>query len=230
MATAKKAEESIVVKIARLEKKVVHVKLIGDTPLIMHAWSEKAKKMMLAAQQGKKAGKAKEYRNPVREFIDSMYWLSHKPELPDNATEEECEQAFEAAIEAGAQFGFPCSAFKMAGNSTAYRANWVKNQMGLRAAYFIRPNVGDFVIIHSDPPVMREDMVKIGMGSSDLRYRGEFRNWWCEFDVEYCEAFGFDLESLLSIIDAGGVANGVGEWRSERDGIFGRYHIETSGK
>lgn len=227
MAT-KKSDEAIIVKIAKLEKKIVHVKLIGDTPLIMHAWSEKAKKQMLDAQQGKKKGKAKEYRNPVREFIDSMYWLSHKPILADDASEEECERAFEAAIEAGAQFGFPCSAFKMAGNSTAYRANWVKNQMGLRAAYFIKPQVGDYVIIHSDPPVMREDMVKIGLGSSDLRYRGEFRNWWCEFDVEYCEAFGFSLDALLSIIDAGGTANGVGEWRSERDGIFGRYHIETT--
>ena len=129
-----KKDEAIVVQIAKLEKKVVHVKLIGDTPLIMHSWSEKAKKQMLDAQQGKKKGKAKEYRNPVREFIDSMYWLSHKPILADDASEEECERAFEAAIEAGATFGFPCSAFKMAGNSTAYRANWVKNQMGLRAA------------------------------------------------------------------------------------------------
>ena len=224
---AQKKEE--IIEIKPLDIKTIPIRIVGDTPLIVHAWSEKAKRMMLDAQQGKKKGKAKEHRNPVREFIDSMYWISHKPELPDDATEEECEAAFEAAIDAGAQFGFPCSAFKMAGNATAYRAGWVKNQMGLRSAYFIKPNVGDLILIHSDPPIMREDMVKIGLGTSDLRYRGEFRNWWCEFDVEYCESFGFDLEALLSIIDAGGMACGVGEWRCEKDGIFGRYHIETSG-
>lgn len=227
MANTKKTEDAVVVQIAKLEKKTVHIKLIGDTPLIMHAWSEKAKRMMLDAQQGKKKGKAKEMRNPVREFIDSMYWLSHKPELADDATEADCQKAFEDAIAAGAQFGFPVTAFKQAGNSTAYRAGWVKNQMGLRSAYFIKPQVGDMVIIHSDPPIMREDMVKLNGGTADLRYRGEFQNWWTEFDIEYCEGFGFDLNALISIIDAGGMACGVGEWRIERDGISGRYHVAT---
>lgn len=228
MAT-KKSEEPVVVQIAKLEKKTIHIKLIGDTPLIMHAWSEKPKKMMLDAQQGKKKGKVKEYRNPVREFIDSMYWLEGYPELSENATEEECEKAFEDAIKNGAKFGFPANAFKMAGNSAAYRAGLVKNQMGLRAAYFITPNIGEFVEIHSDPPVMREDMVTLNGSSADLRYRGEFQNWWCEFDVTYSPQFGFDLNSIISVIDMGGMACGVGEWRVEKDGDFGRYHVETIG-
>ena len=226
MATAKKTTETEV-NIQRLEKKCVHVKIVGDSPLIMHAWSEKAKKMMLDAQQGKKKGKVKEYRNPVAEFITSMYWLSHEPVIPDGATEEECETLFNEAIAAGAEFGFPASAFKQAGNSAAYRSGIVKNQMGLRAAYYLKPDSGEFITIHSDPPVMREDMVRIGNGSADLRYRGEFRNWWAEFDVVYSEQFGFDLESILSVIDMGGMACGVGEWRPEKDGGFGTYHIAT---
>lgn len=224
---AAKKEEQVVVQIKKIEKKTIHVKLIGDSPLIMHAWSEKAKKMMLDAQQGKKKGKVKDVRNPVREFIDSMYWLSGYPEISDNATEEECEIAFKQAIANGARFGFPCSAFKQAGNSAEYRAGLVKNQMGLRAAYYIVPNDGEFLEIHSDPPIMREDMVKIGMGTADLRYRGEFRNWYVEFDMVYAEKFGFDLESLMSVIDMGGMACGVGEWRPEKDGSFGQYHIAT---
>ena len=137
-----KKEETAVVQIAKIKKKVVHVKLIGDSPLIMHAWSTKAKLMLLDAQQGKKKGKTKDFKNPVRDFIDSMYWLSGKPDLPDNATEEQCEIAFNKAISEGARFGFPCTAFKQAGNSAAYRAGLVKNQMGLRATYYIEPNDG----------------------------------------------------------------------------------------
>lgn len=220
-------KEEIAIQIQKIEKKTIRVKLIGDTPLIMHAWSEKAKKMMLDAQQGKKAGKKKEYRNPVREFIDSMYWLTGKPVLADDATEEECEIAFEQAIANGAKFGFPATAFKQAGNSAAYRAGWVKNQMALRAAYFIKSEWGDMIEIHSDPPIMREDLVRIGMGSADLRYRGEFRNWWCEFDVVFTDGFGIRLENIINIIDAGGTACGVAEWRPERDGSFGTYHIAT---
>ena len=48
MATAKKKEESIVV--TPLELKKVEVTIVGDTPLIMHKWSEKAKKEMRDAQ------------------------------------------------------------------------------------------------------------------------------------------------------------------------------------
>ena len=45
---ASKKEE--VVEIRPLDIKEVKIKIVGDTPLIVHAWSEKAKRMMLEAQ------------------------------------------------------------------------------------------------------------------------------------------------------------------------------------
>ena len=86
------------------------VRIVGDSPLIMHAWSEKAKRMMLEAQQGKAKGKKKPIRNPMDDFIQAAYWMSGKPEYPDDASEEECTAAFEKAIENGATFGFPVTA------------------------------------------------------------------------------------------------------------------------
>lgn len=67
---AAKAQEIVTIK--PIEMKTVEITIEGDSPLIMHAWSEKAKLMMLEAQQGKAKGKAKKCRNPVDEFIQSI--------------------------------------------------------------------------------------------------------------------------------------------------------------
>lgn len=102
---------------------------------------------------------------------------------------------------------------------------WVKNQTGLRGAFFIDSDENGLVEIHSDIPVMREDMVKIGMGGADIRYRGEFRNWWANLTISYTESGGFSLENIVNVINAGGFFCGIGEWRPERDGSFGKYHV-----
>lgn len=224
MAIAKKTE---LVEIKPIEMKKVEIKIVGDTPLIMHAWSEKAKKMMLDAQQGKNKVKKKEYRNPVDEFINSMYWIKGKPVYEDGADEETCEAMFMNAIENGARFGFPVTAFKQSAISAAYRMGWVKDKMSLRGAFYIDTDVDDMVEIVSDPPVMREDMVKIGMGTADLRYRGEFNNWSTTLVVRFNASGKFSLPDIINIINAGGMICGVGEWRPEKDGQFGMFHVVT---
>ena len=223
MAATKKTE---IVEIKPIEMNTVEVTIQGDTPLIMHAWSEKAKRMMLETQQGKAKGKKKEFKNPVDDFIQSMYCLTEKPDT-DGLSEEECEQAFDKAIKNGAKFGFPITAFKQAAISAAYRMGWSKDKMSLRGVLFIETDYGDMVEIKSDVPQMREDMVKIGMGTADIRYRGQFNNWSATFRLKYNVNGQYSLENILNIINAGGVVCGVGEWRPEKDGQFGTYHIFT---
>lgn len=214
------------VEIKPIKMNVVEVTLIGDTPMIMHAWSEKAKRMMLEAQQGKAKGKKKEIKNPVDDFIQSMYWLSGKPDT-DGMDEEQCKEAFENAIQNGAKFGFPVTAFKQAAISAAYRMGYTKDKMSLRGVFFISTDYGDMAEIVSDTPVIREDMVKIGMGTADLRYRGEFRNWHTTFRIKYNVNGQYSLENILNVLNAGGMVCGVGEWRPERDGQFGMFHVKT---
>ena len=223
MAATKKTE---IVEIKPIEMNTVEVTIQGDTPLIMHAWSEKAKRMMLETQQGKAKGKKKDFKNPVDDFIQSMYWLTEKPDT-EGLSEEECEQAFDNAIKNGAKFGFPITAFKQAAISAAYRMGWSKDKMSLRGVFFIETDYGDMVEIKSDVPQMREDMVKIGMGTADIRYRGQFNNWSATFRLKYNINGQYSLENILNIINAGGVVCGVGEWRPEKDGQFGTYHIFT---
>ena len=216
MATKKAAAE--VIEIRPIEIKKVTIRIVGDTPLIMHAWSEKAKRMMLEAQMGVAKGKKKEAKNPVDDFIRSMYWLTP---MPEDGTME----SFEGAIANGARFGFPVTAFKQAAISAAYRMGWAKDKMSMRGAFFIDSDENGMIEIHSDTPEMREDMVKVGMGTADIRYRGEFKNWYADLTISYNANGQYSLENIVNIINAGGYVCGVGEWRPERDGQYGMFHV-----
>lgn len=207
-----------VIEIRPIEIRKVTVRVVGDTPLIMHAWSEKAKRMMLEAQMGVAKGKKKEAKNPVDDFIRSMYWLTP---MPEDGTME----SFEEAIANGARFGFPVTAFKQAAISAAYRMGWAKDKMSMRGAFFIDSDENGMIEIHSDTPEMREDMVKVGMGTADIRYRGEFKNWYADLTISYNANGQYSLENIVNIINAGGYVCGVGEWRPERDGQYGMFHV-----
>lgn len=216
---AKKTETAI--EIRPLEIKTIPVRIVGDTPLIVHAWSEKAKRMMLETQMKLTKTKAKEIRDPYSDFVNSLYWLEGKPE-------EDTPKAFDEAVKNGARWGFPVGAIKQAANSAAYRMGWVKNQMELRGSYFLRTKDGDMAEIMGSVPVMREDMVRVGMGTADLRYRGEFSPWHMDFELQYNASGNLTLEQILNCINAGGFVCGIGEWRPEKDGSNGKFHVETA--
>ncbi len=74
---------------------------------------------------------------------------------------------------------------------------------------------------------MREDVVTVGRGGTDLRYRPEFREWSAQLEVTYVTS-ALTRDSVLSLLDAGGMGVGVGEWRPERDGDFGTYRIDET--
>lgn len=213
-----------VIEIKPIEMQSVQLTIVGDTPLIMHAWSEKAKKQMLDAQMGVSKGKQKERKSPVQDFIDSMYWLTEKPTGGDS--EEEKQLLFLQAVQKGARFGFPVTALKQAAISASFRKGWSKDKMSLRGSFFIDGGCGEFMEIKSsDPPVMREDMVRVGLGTADLRYRGEFSNWSATFKLKYDVNGQYPLSAIINMINAGGTTCGIGEWRPERDGMFGMFHV-----
>ena len=235
-----------VIEIRPVEIVKAKITVVGDSPLIMHAWSAKAKREILEKEIGATKTKAREPKNPIEDFVSSMYWLTPMPE-------EMTAEAVGAALSGGARFGFPVTAFKPAAISAAYRMGWAKDKMSMRGAFFIEPDAdgyygGDLEIdwekkrvvvvpnsfrsealveIHSDPSLMREDMVRVGMGSADIRYRGEFRNWWAELNINFNANGQYSLEQIINIINAGGFACGVGEWRPEKDGQNGTFHVEA---
>ena len=234
-----------IIEIKPVEVKEVQLKIVGDSPLITHAWSAKNKRMILEKELGATKTKAREAKNPLEEFCSSMYWLT---EMPTEFTEKDVDEALK-----GARFGFPTTAVKQSAINAAYRMGWAKDKMSLRPAFFIVsdadgyysgeldvdyckktisiiPNVykpADLLEIHSDPPIMREDNVKVGMGAADLRYRGEFRNWYMNIRLRYNANGVYPLEQIVNMLNAGGFGCGIGEWRTERDGVNGAFHVES---
>ena len=228
---AAKKDQEMIIRINRPQIAKANITIVGETPLIVHAWGEKAKKEMLDAQQKKKVDKkAKEIRDPFAEFMDALYWITPKPE-------EKTPEAFEKAVMEGAKFGFPITAIKQAALSACYRAGIIPNQMGMKCTFYLNAKEGlnpgtgsELAVIDTDgPPVFREDMVKIGGMTkvADLRYRPAFTNWKIRLQISLIEVGTFNMESIINAIDMGGFMNGIGEWRMERDGEFGRFHVEV---
>ncbi|MBQ2680611.1 MAG: hypothetical protein IJF97_01595 [Eggerthellaceae bacterium] len=201
----------------------------GTSPLIVHAWSHKAKQEMLDKQRGKKVTSKHAIKIPVNDFIESMYWLTEQPELGE--TDEEAEANYVNAIERGARFGFPCNAIKASIISGAYRAGLDVKQTELRGTFFIEgatdASTIDLAEITGPAPEMREDMVKVGGMSkvADIRYRGEFREWEIPLRMRYNADGKYSLEQILNMVNFGGFVCGVGEWRPEREGQFGMYEL-----
>ena len=204
-------------RIADIEKKVeipalrlntLKVRLVGDSPLICHAWSEKAKRQMLDKQM-KKAKQAKAAKDPVEDYADSLYWLSERP-----------ARLTEASIAAG-KFGFRVVAFKSAAvDACSHVAEMTKVEA--RGAFHIN---GEFVEIEGKPK-MREDMVRIAMGTADIRYRGEFDPWAVTLMIRY-NVNVMSAEQIVNLLNVAGFAIGAGEWRPQRDGSYGMWHVEA---
>ena len=246
MALKKKKETGVVV-IEPLQMARTQVEIIGDTPLIMHAWSAKAKRQMLHDMLDFPKIKAREAKDPWGEFVESAYWLTPMPETFEPET---VEKALETA-----RFGFPVSAFKEATLATSSRLGWGVAKTVLNTAFFIEPNAdgyfgGDLKVndagngldiipnvfitnpileIFSDKPIKREDMVRVGgiSKTADIRYRAEFRNWRAVMDITYNVNGPVSLEQILNGLNAAGKVNGVGEMRIERGGYYGSFHVQA---
>ena len=214
---ASKQSSTEIVEIKKIEVKELPIKLVGISPLVVHAWGEKAKEELLGKQMGKAKTK-KEFKNPVADFINSLYWLTPKPE-------EMTMEAFQAALKKGAKFGFPAVAFKASAISAGYRCGALENQVTARGHIHID---GEFVEIKGIPE-MREDMVRVGgiSKTADIRYRAGFNAWTCSFIVSYTANL-FTAEQIINLFEMGGYSVGVGENRPEKKGgEWGRYKIDT---
>ena len=72
-------------------------------------------------------------------------------------------------------------------------------------------------------PVMRKDMIRVGMGVADVRYRAQFWPWEVDLDIRLNQR-AISTEQIANLLNVAGFAVGIGEWRPEKDGSFGMFH------
>lgn len=224
-----KKSETVDIKPIGIE--TISITITGITPLIVHAWSHKAKAMMLAKQQKKKTGAKNDIKIPVNDFMDSLYWLTEQPEHGEN--DEQAEDNWLSVADT-AKFGFPCNGIKASIISGAYRAGLDVRMTELRGTMFLEgvtdASTIDLAEIVGPAPEMREDMVRLSGPSrvADIRYRAEFKEWEIPLRLKYIKDGKYSIEQILNMINYGGFVTGIGEWRPERDGQFGMYELKTN--
>lgn len=196
------------ISVPKIDLMNMEVTLVGTSPLICHRWSEKAKKEMLDKQM-KKAKTAKEAKDPERDFLDSLYWLTDRP---TKMTLAELKRA---------KFGFPSIAFKAAAVTAAGDVDGAKKTEMRR-----RFHINDEYVVIQGAPTPREDMCRVGMGTADIRFRGEFREWRTTFVVSF-NASAISAEQIVNLFNLAGFGVGIGEWRPEKDGSYGRFRVAT---
>lgn len=185
------------ISLKRIERETVSIRISGTAPLIVHRFDEKAKAMMLEAQQTKTRAK-KEPKDPVAAFEASKYLL------PDGRD------------------GFPAVGFKAAIVGAARLFDGVSMVQIKQLIRVVGEGPDQLVPLITDGPIMREDTVRVGMGTADLRYRAQYHPWEVDLLVQYVPS-QISVESVLALVDAGGIG-GVGEWRpSAPRGATGSY-------
>ncbi len=178
----------------------VVIPIVGISPLIVHAWSEKSMRMITDKQAGKAKNKKHEIRNPEEDYDQAK----HKSPL-----------GFE---------GFPAAGFKAAMIRGAKMIGMVMKDT--QVSFFIKADCEEtqLIKIHGESR-MRTDMVRVGMGSSDIRYRPEYVDWYAELTIEF-NAGVLSLDQIYQLVKAAGYGCGVGEMRPEKGKFnYGRFKL-----
>jgi hypothetical protein len=116
------------------------------------------------------------------------------------------------------RYAFPSIAFKAA----AVRAAKTDGiAMTDARAWF---HIDDELVEIKGEPRMREDTVRLQGGPADIRFRAGFPKWQATLIVRY-NSRAISAEQIVNLFNTAGFGTGVGEWRPEKNGNFGRFHV-----
>lgn len=186
-----------------LELQDATVRIKGTTPLVAHAFSHKALTEMEEKQTGKATKQRREIRKPEEDFYGAIHWM--------NGTGH------------GEPSGFPCVAIKEAMASAAIRFMSFKYKVEIYGNLFIP---GQLLEIKAAFPTMRRDYVRNSGPSRtvDLRYRPEYFPWEMNIPIRY-KSNTISLKQVVGMVAHAGFSVGIGEWRPEKGGDWGRWEV-----
>lgn len=192
------------IKLKPIQPKVISFWITGTSPMIQHAWNEKALAMLrMTASERKK--QPKEKRNPEELATACM----HKTPQGDPA--------------------LPMLAFKASLIGAAHKDLGIEKTLVRKAVYLSHKHyVGDLLtpLVGSDP-VIREDIVKVGMNQTDIRYRPMFEEWSANIVLQIDPDL-INEQDIVNLVNRAGFSVGLGEWRPEKGGEYGRFQLDVS--
>ncbi len=205
-ATAPK-DGAVSIVIERIQPKIIEVEIVGITPLLVCAWSHKAKKQMLDKQM-KKATRGKEAKNPEEDYRAGLY------------TSTEGWTGIPAGGVKGCLVG-ACRAVDGLPMTLAKRMMFVRAQGHTKEGQ-------DLVRVFGEHR-MHEAMVRIDNGgTADIRFRPIYPQWSCKLEIEFLASV-ISAEQICNLVELAGFIEGLCEHRpgapKSNTGNNGRFQI-----
>jgi len=191
------AEENIAIK--KIVPTQITFSIKGTSPLIMHAWSQKALAGIRDPQGRKK--------------------------LPKTKRDPKAEGEAAAHVTADGKYGIPAGAIKKCLINAAHKDYGIEKTLVRKSVFVLCKDENNIIEIKSDEPVIREDIVRIGINQTDLRYRPEFRNWSAVITLEVDYEI-LNENDIINLAERAGFGVGLLEWRPEKGGDWGRFEVD----
>lgn len=218
-AKKKSKETGLLIPQLRLSTAQLLIRNKPGSPLVVHNWSKKAIEIMLAKQMGIVTSAKKAPKNPTEDFLDSLYWLS---ERPDEISEDSVD---------GGVFGFKSLAFKNAAIAACRSLDGVPMTQARQWFHVWGTDHRQFVTLQNHDgtpaiPICRRDMVRV-QTTTDIRFRGEFPEWQAYLQIEF-NSGAVKLEQIVNLINLAGFGVGIGEQRPDKNGAWGMFEVVIS--
>lgn len=201
----------------------MEVTVKGKSPLIVHAWSAKAIRMMLGKQTGEpSAGRDK--KDPLADFIGSLY------HLPNDAGLGVPSPAFKACIVSGANdVELKMTEVKRCVHVVDYYTKIIAPQLAKENyTEWDTKHEKELEKYHGWGCSMRQDLVRLESGVADIRFRGCFPIWGAKIQIEF-NSRSLTADQVVNLFQSGGLGCGIGEWRPSspecRSGEYGRFEV-----
>jgi hypothetical protein len=201
-----------VIRIDPIKRRTIEFTLSSLSGYMPHRFGDVQRGMIRSKKEGKKTKNESRMRpfEPAQEAEDATYRL------------------------ADGRPGVPCSTLRNSLVDAAHKDIGIEKTLVRKAIFIIedgrdrgRPEGAALIALAGSEPIMREDIVRVPAktGSADLRYRYFWAEWSLRVRMEY-DADLIRPDDILNLAERAGFGVGIGEWRPQKNGEYGRYMLK----
>ena len=190
-----------------------YVTILGQSPLVMHKFSQR----VIDAEEAKRMGitpktTVREKLDPERDFIEATHFL------PGFSPKDKPKK--------GVRYGFPANGIKKAMVAACREIDGL-NMTEAKQLFFVsgtNEGIREYVEVFGTPR-RRRDEVRLPNKSMDIRYRPEFVSWEAKLRIRF-NAERMDLNTVINLLARAGQSVGIGDKRPSTEGSeFGQWTI-----